>query len=383
VSTRVSIGLGTADAGLAAPAGMPHATLDLGAAHPTAHGVLRLELEVDGETIVRADPVVGHVHRGAEKLLESRDYRQGLALVNRHDWVSAYSGELGLALTVESMLGLEVPERAVWLRTLYAELTRTLAHLAFLGTFPVDGRPGGYVGFGEREAAVRHLEESTGGRLHHMAVRIGGLADDVPDGWLDGLAPVVAGLGSALDRIESEVLAPVSATYAGAGAIAREVLLAHGASGAVGRAGGVDLDLRRDEPYLAYAELGEVLRVPVRTASDVPARLEVTLEQARAALDLVRGCADRLRTIEGPVDTPLPKVLKAPEGVGHGAVESPLGAAGYVVVSRGEKTPWRVKLRTPSFAHASLLGEVLAGTRTRDLAATVCSLFLVIGDIDR
>ncbi len=383
MSTRVSVGIGTADAGLRAPDGMPHVTLDLGAAHPTAHGVLRIELELDGDTIVRADPVVGHVHRGAEKLLESRDYRQGLALVNRHDWVSAYSGELGLALTVESMLGLEVPERAVWLRTLYAELTRVLAHLAFLGTFPVGGRPGGYVGFAEREDAVRLLEAATGGRLHHMAVRIGGLAADLPDGWLDELDPALRALERALEEVRVDVLAAAREVSTGAGVVPREVLLAHGASGAVARAGGWGADVRRDSPYLAYPELDDLLQVPVRTASDVPARLEVAHEQAVVAVELVRACAARLRQVPGPVDVALPKVLRAPEGVGHGVVESPLGAAGFLVVSRAEKTPWRVKLRTPSFAHASLLEAVLPGTPVRELAATLASLFLVVGDVDR
>jgi NADH-quinone oxidoreductase subunit D len=383
VSTRVSIGVGTADTGLAAPEGMPHVTLDLGAAHPTAHGVLRIELELDGETIVRADPVVGHVHRGAEKLLESRDYRQGLALVNRHDWVSAYSGELGLALTVETMLGLEVPERAVWVRTLYAELTRAVAHLAFLGTFPVGGRPGGYVGFADRERAVGLLEAATGGRLHHMAVRVGGLVEDLPEGWLDALDQTLPALERALADVERDVLTPVRAQSAGAGVIARDVLLGHGASGAVARAGGVAADVRVDSPYLAYPDLGEVLRVPVRSASDVPARLEVAHEQALVALRIVRACAARLRRLEGPIAVALPKVLKAPEGIGYGLVESPQGAAGFVVVSRAEKTPWRVKLRTPSFAHASLLAAALPGTPVRDVATTIASLFLVIGDVDR
>src|SRR4051812_28885019 len=161
--------------------------LNIGPQHPATHGVLRLTLTLDGERIVRADPVIGYMHRGAEKLFEVRDYRQILVLTNRHDWLSAFANELGLAMAVERMLGLEVPERAVWLRTLLAELNRALHHLAFLGALP-----GGPATDSAREALQAALEELAGGRVHFMFNRVGGLKEDAPAGWSERCRAAVA-----------------------------------------------------------------------------------------------------------------------------------------------------------------------------------------------
>ncbi len=170
--------------GLPVPArdGLPTQGLDLGPAHPSSHGVIQLRVVVEGDRIVEAEPRIGFLHRGAEKLFEVRDYRQAMVLANRHDWLSAFGNELGIALAVERMLGMEVPERAVWLRTLLAELNRVLVHLAFLGSFPAASgvaRPA-YSLAAEREAVQEVLEEATGGRMHLMFNRVGGLREDVP-----------------------------------------------------------------------------------------------------------------------------------------------------------------------------------------------------------
>jgi NADH-quinone oxidoreductase subunit D len=176
---ELTVGVGVG-AGVAADV-----VLDLGTHHPSTHGMLRLALTLDGDRIVTADPVVGYMHRGAEKLFEVRDYRQVLVLANRHDWLSSFSNELGVVLAVERMLGMQVPARAVWLRTLLAELNRVLNHLMFLGSYPaelaaVEPSRGAHRG---REAVQRVMEEVSGGRLHYMFNRVGGLQSDVPDGW--------------------------------------------------------------------------------------------------------------------------------------------------------------------------------------------------------
>src|SRR4051812_21971501 len=196
--------------------------LNIGPQHPATHGVLRLALTLDGERIVHADPIVGYMHRGAEKLFEARDYRQITVLANRHDWLSAFGSELGVVLAVERMLGMEVPERAVWLRTLLAELNRVVNHLAFLpGTFAA------------REPLQAVLEEASGGRVHYMANRVGGLKEDVPAGWTDRVRRAVDGLRPDLPT-ELDV-AP------GTGVLSLADAKAYGVSGPVGRASGLDV----------------------------------------------------------------------------------------------------------------------------------------------
>ena len=356
--------------GAAAHAGSD-AVLTLGPHHPSAHGVLQLALVLDGDVVVSADPVVGFVHRGAEKLFEVRDYRQLVMLANRHDWLSAFSNELGIVLAVERMLGMQVPDRAVWLRTLLAELNRVLNHLAFLGATD----PSRAQAFAEREALTAVMEEATGGRVHFQANRVGGLHEDVPRGWTDRVR-------AALDGVRA-VLPGLRASYDGLGegvaVLPPAVVLAHGVSGAPARASGVDLDLRRDEPYLAYGELD--VPVAVRAEGDAAARFACVLDQVAGALALADACLDRLPA--GPVALRLPKTVKAPEGATYAWTENPLGVQGYSLVSRGDRVPWRLAMRTASFNNVSALPAVLPGTRLEDLVTALCSFFFVIGDIDK
>jgi NADH-quinone oxidoreductase subunit D len=365
--------------------------LNIGPQHPATHGVLRLRIVVDGERIVSADPVVGYMHRGAEKLFEVRDYRQIVVLANRHDWLSAFSSELGVVLGVESMLGLEVPERAVWARTLLAELNRVLNHLMFLGSYPLElgAITPIFYAFREREELQAVMEEAAGGRLHYMFNRVGGLKEDLPAGWLDRAAAAVASVRRRLPDLEAMIVGNeiLEARTRGVGVLTPETIAAYGVSGPIARASGVDVDLRRDEPYLAYAELfGDAGpgRVVTRTDGDCLARLEVLLEQVHVSLDLADACIDRMRSLgKGPVNVRLPKVLKVPEGDQYTATENPLGFNGYYLVSRGEKTPWRLKLRSASFNNVSVLGEVLPGNLIADMVAILGSMFFVVGDIDK
>jgi NADH-quinone oxidoreductase subunit D len=354
--------------------------LDLGADHPSTHGGLRLALTLDGDRIVTADPRVGFVHRGAEKLFEVRDYRQILMLANRHDWLSAFANELGVVLAVERLMGLGVPPRAIWLRTALAELNRASAGLAFLGTVPAD--PGGSVvpTTAEREALLAVLEEVSGGRVHFMFNRVGGLKEDLPAGWIDRTLATVDRVAASVVELAARLLAaPEVVRATGRGLVERRLVEGYGLSGPVARASGIALDLRRDEPYLGYGELD----VPsgIRTAGDVPARLACLADDVVGALRLVRRCLESLPA--GPIAVRLPKVVRAPEGETYAWTENPLGITGYHLVSRGGTSPWRLKVRTASFATLSALPEVLPGVELPDLPMVLASLFFVLGDADR
>ena len=359
--------------------------LTLGPQHPSTHGALRVRLDLDGDVIRAAEPIVGYLHRGAEKLFEVRDYRQIMVLANRHDWLSAFANELGVALAVERLMGMEVPERATWLRTALAELNRVLNHLMFLGSYPVElgAVSPAVAALAEREAIQAVLEEASGGRMHFMFNRVGGLKEEVPSGWTGRARAAIDGVHHRLPELAGLIRDNETflARTVGVGVLSAEQAAGYGASGPVARASGLDLDLRRDEPYLAYGELS--VPVVTRTAGDAHARFECLLDQIFVSLDLARNCLDRVDRLTGPVNVRLPKVVRAPEGHTYAWTESPLGLNGYYLVSRGEKTPWRLKLRTASFANVQTLSSLLPGNRVADLVAILGSLFFVVGDIDK
>ncbi len=392
-SPDLIVGIGNALLGLdptATSASALARTITLGSQHPSTHGVLRIRLWLDGEHITRAQPIVGHLHRGAEKLFEARDYRQIMALANRHDWHGAFTSELGVALAVEEMLGIDVPARATWIRTLLCEITRMLSHLLFLGAFPwPDLERGAHLvtTYPEREALQRVLEQISGGRMHVMFACVGGVKADAPEGWLSNVSAALGAVRAAVPEIAHRIAEErFVALTRGIGSITSAQVLGYGLSGPVARASGVDLDLRRDAPYAAYGELAVSgdLRVVSRTQCDSLARFACLLEEIEVSLRLAEACVARVESIgPGPVNVKLPKVLKAPEGETYAAVEGPLGTNGYYLVSRGQKTPWRLKLRSASFNNVSVLAELLVGERVADLETILASLFFVIGDIDK
>lgn len=362
--------------------------LNIGPQHPSTHGVLRLRLVLDGELIVHAEPVIGYMHRGAEKLFEVRDYRQIIVLANRHDWLSAFANELGVVLAVERMLGMEVPERAVWARTLLAELNRVLNHLMFLGSYPLElgAITPIFHAFRDREEIQSVMEEISGGRMHFMFNRVGGLKEDLPAGWLGRVRHAVGEVRARMPVLHDLVHGNeiFRARTSGVGVLSPETVHAYGVSGPIARASGVDFDLRRDEPYLAYGELADVLRVVTREEGDCLARFSCLLEQVDVSLDLADACVDRLEQLPpGPINLRLPKVLKAPEGHTYAWTENPLGLNGYYLVSRGEKTPWRMKLRSASYNNVQVLSEMLPGCLVADMVAILGSMFFVVGDIDK
>jgi NADH-quinone oxidoreductase subunit D len=367
----------------AAARGVADVLLDVAPQHPSAHGALKLALTLDDDRIVTAEPVVGFMHRGAEKLFEVRDYRQIVMLANRHDWLSAFANELGVVLAVERMLGMEVPARAVWLRTLLAELNRALNHLMFLAGFALEmgSAPAAAAGFAGRERLQRLMEEATGGRVHFMFNRVGGLETDLPNGWRHSCTEAVSDVRRLLMADIAPLLADeqVVARTRGVGVLSVADVAAYGVSGPIARASGFDMDLRRDDPYLAYPDLD--VDVVLGRNGDCLDRMRCLLEQVGVSLDLVEQCLGRLPA--GPIDVKLPKTVRAPEGSAYVWTENPLGAMGYYLVSRGQPTPYRLAMRTASFNNVSALAAVLPGTKVADLVTVLTSMFFITGDIDK
>ena len=388
--------------------------------------MLGLSLTLDAQRITAAEPVIGYVHRGAEKLFEARDYRQIIVLANRHDWLSAFSSELGVVLAAERLAGIEVPPRGVWARTLLAELNRVLSHLAFLSSYPPEiaaagagpeaaaagagpedsaasaGQEAASAGqeaaattgpeaatraaFDARELIQAVMEEISGGRMHYMFNRVGGLLAELPAGWLGRVHRAVGQVRAALPVIGAVVSEHEGfrERTRGVGKLTGEQVRQYGVSGPAARACGVDFDLRRDEPYLAYGELAGVLQVVTRAEGDCLARFECLLGQVGGSLDLADACASRLAALPpGPLSARLPKVFKVPEGHAYAWTENPLGINGYYLVSRGGKTPWRLKLRSASFSNVQVLSELLPASHVADLPAILGSMFFVVGDMDR
>lgn len=370
----------TLTAGIGVAAAGADLAVDLGPLHPAGHAGFRIELTVGADDVIEsAEARIGYMHRGAEKLFEVRDYPSILALANRHDWLAAFSGELGVALAVEELLGIAVPERAVWLRTLLAELGRASSHLAFASGLPgIDPA----AAWRARELPQQLLTAATGGHLHQMAVAIGGLRRDVDAAWLDDVTATTGRLRSELAGLLAGVdLGPAQ----GLARLPADTAVALGVSGVNARASGVALDVRLAEPYLAYAELAAagVLRLQLGAAGDAAARFALLVEELGTTLDLVDECAARLHGIAGPVDVRLPKVIRAPEAMTTCWTETPLGAASWLLVSTGDKVPARLKLKAPSFATLQALTYVLPGTTLSQLPLALRSLLFVVGDADR
>lgn len=370
--TEATVGVGMAPADIA---------LDLGDLHPSGHGALRLRCRIDGDRVVAADPEPGLLHRGTEKLLEARDYRQALMLANRHDWLGATVSEIALATAVEQLLGLEVPRRAVWLRTLLCEMARAsaaLLHLAGAVCMPPHGvAVRDAPGIAAREAWLECLEAFSGGRVHPMAARIGGLAHDAPADWGQRIQ-------AAIDVTRAEMPAVVEALAItvppGIARLDREAAVRWSVGGPVARASGLAEDLRRDAPTLAYPELGDVIRVIATEEGDALARYRVLADQVVADLEVITACWARVP--EGPIGVRLPKVVRAPEGAAYAVLESAMGPSGAYVVSTGGTTPWRVRLRTASYANVQAMGDALEGTSLADLPVAVGSFLFVAGDLD-
>lgn len=358
--------------------------LNIGPQHPSTHGVLRVVLELDGEVIRRAEPVIGYMHRGAEKLTEFRDARQVLVLMNRHDWISAFNNELGWTIAVERLANIEVPDRAQWIRTMFAEWNRILNHLMFAGSFPLElgAMTPIFYSFIERELVQDLLESATGARMHHSYCRVGGLKDDLPAGFLKESAVCVQAVRTWVKTFENLIMGNeiIFARCRNVGVLPADVAIAYGTSGPVLQASGVAMDPRKDEPYEKYAEVE--FEVPVGKTGDSYDRLWVLVERVKQSLNIIEQCMEKLPAGKFRADK-LPKKLTLDDGEVYVRTENPLGLMGYYVVGNGEKEPYRVKMRTASFSNVSVIPAILPGTVLPDLIAVMGSIFFVVGDVDR
>jgi NADH-quinone oxidoreductase subunit D len=355
---------------------LPHdVVLDIDDRHPLSHGALQLELTLDGDTITSATPRIGFMHRSAEKLFESRDYRQIMMLANRHDWLNAFHGELVIALALEEALGLTPPPRATWTRLLLAEMNRISTHLLFLSfVTDVDLR-------GLREPMLEFQQRVSGSRIHPMINRIGGLAHGLDDADLAEVTRLIDVVNAQLDTVSTDHL---HGSLRGLASVSADVVTAWNISGVTAMATGVTRDVRFDQPYLAYLELATLAPVPTDTAGDALARYRCLIDQIRASSAMIHAAMAKLTELSGEdIHVPLPKVVRLPQSQTYVQVESPLGATGALVVSAGDKTPWRLKLNTPSFHLMQALQVIMPGNSIADCDHLLMSLPLVIGDVDR
>jgi len=357
--------------------------LNLGPQHPATHGTLRIVVRLDGERVVSADPIIGYMHRGYEKLTEFRTYPQITTLINRIDWLSSFANEVPFMTAAEELMGIEAPPRAVYIRTVLTELSRIATFLLFLGEMglQVGALTPAFYGFRDREYVLNLIEAATGGRFHPNFNRIGGLKDDLPWGWIAECRSTMKVVLDSCDDFEDLVLGNeiFEARTRGIGIIPSGVGAGYGVSGSNLRASGRDWDLRRDRPYLAYPDLD--FQVWTHPDGDSYARYWVRLQETREAARIVLQCLAQIPS--GPVMAKVPRIIKVPEGEVWVETENPLGQMGYYVVSKGATGPFRVKIRSASFSNVSILPWLLRGVYVPDVITILASLYFILGDIDR
>ena len=359
-------------------------TLNVGPQHPATHGTLRVILQLDGEQVVNADPIMGYMHRGYEKLSEVRTFPQVTTLINRIDWLGSFANEVPFILAAEQLMEIEAPPRAQWIRTILFELARIANVTLFLGDMGVQlgAVSPVFYAFRDREYILNQIEAATGGRFHPNFDRIGGVKDDLPAGWIADTKVALKEIRDFCDEMEDLLVGNeiFTARTRGIGIIPADVGLSYGLSGANIRASGVDWDLRRDAPCgLAYDQVD--WKVWTHPDGDSFARYWVRLQEVREACSIVEQLLDGLPS--GPIMAKVPRIIKVPEGEAYVATENPLGEMGYYVISQGGLTPFRVKIRSASFSNMSITPWLLKGTYVPDVITILASLYFILGDIDR
>ncbi|CAN5459233.1 NADH-quinone oxidoreductase subunit D [soil metagenome] len=359
-------------------------TLNIGPQHPATHGTLRIVTQLDGEQVTSAEPIMGYMHRGYEKLTEVRTYPQITTLVNRIDWLGSFANEVPFILAAEELMEIEAPPRAQWIRTILFELSRIANVTLFLGDMGVQlgAITAVFYAFRDREYVLNLIEGVTGGRFHPNFDRIGGLKDDFPKGWIAETKSVMDKVRNFCDEMETLLLGNeiFETRTRGVGVIPGEVALGYGLSGANLRASGIDWDLRRDgDSPLAWRECDWT--VWTHPDGDSFARYWVRLQETREAANLVDQLLDGLPS--GPVMAKVPRIIKVPAGESWMSTENPLGEMGYYVVSKGDLGPFRCKIRSASFSNISVVPWVMRGVYVPDVITILASLYFILGDIDR
>jgi NADH-quinone oxidoreductase subunit D len=391
------------------PAAQNIMVLNMGPQHPSTHGVLRVILELDGETVLKADPVIGYLHTGIEKSCEAKTYSQVITLTDRIDYLAPLSNNLGYCLAVEKLLGIEVPKRAQYVRVLLTELTRIASHLVWLGTHAIDlGAMSVFLySFREREEIMKIFEYVSGQRMMTSYFRIGGLALQPPPGWLDRVRRVIDSLPGHIDQYEDLLTNNhiwIGRTR-GIGILSADDAIAMGVSGPLLRASGVAYDVRRAFPYSSYDEFD--FNVPTQTAGDCYARYLVRLAEIRESIRIVTQAMAKVPA-DGPFRAEVPGVIPPsreemktsiegliyhfkiftegfapPAGEVYQAIESPRGELGVFVVSDGSPKPYRVKFRAPSFVNLQSLPRLAVGQLIADVVACIGTTDIVLGEVDR
>jgi NADH-quinone oxidoreductase subunit D len=360
--------------------------VSLGPQHPSTHGVFRMNVVLDGETVVSLKPVFGYLHRNHEKIAEGVTYLSSMPYTDRLDYICPLTNNWAYAHAVEKLAGIEVPERAEYMRVITAELTRLINHTAFAGFFLGDMGAWGSAlmyAFREREKILDLFEDLTGARMMSNFMRFGGCRNDLPEGWAKRASAVVDGYGPFLDEMETFLLGNeilLSRTQ-NVGQVPRELLINAGVTGPMLRAAGVNYDIRKAEPYGIYDRFN--FRIPLGEAGDCYDRLMIRFLEMRESLKILRQALDELP--EGDYVHPKAKIrnFKPPVGEAYARIEGPKGELGFYLISDGTVNPFRYRIRPPSFINLTLLEDMCLGLDLADVVVILGSVDIVLGEVDR
>lgn len=357
--------------------------LNVGPQHPSTHGVLRIVVKLDGEIITEAEPVTGYLHRGTEKLAESLNYTQIIPYTDRMDYVSAMTNNYVLCYAVEKMMGIEVPERAQFLRLIVMELQRIASHLVWWGTYLLDiGAMSPFLyAFSDRERILQLFNELCGARLTYNYMRVGGVKWDAPEGWIDRVKEFVKYMKGRLDEYHELVSGNeiFLSRVKGVGAYDAQTALEYGLSGPNLRCTGVKWDLRKNEPYCIYDRFE--FDVPVGQNGDCYDRYYVRMEEIRQSLRILEQAIEQFPP-EGETMGKVPRVIRPPAGEVYVRIESPRGELGCYLVSKGKTEPYRLKFRRPSFVNLQILPKLLVGESMTNLVTILGAIDIVLGEVD-
>jgi NADH-quinone oxidoreductase subunit D len=357
--------------------------LNMGPQHPSTHGVLRLVLKLEGETVVDCTPVIGYLHRGIEKILENRPVMGGIRYMDNADYLSPMLNEIAYAGAVEQLMGMEPPRRAQYIRLLTGEMQRIASHLVAVGTYLVD--LGAFTPilwtFRDREGILSLFEALGGSRFNVNYLRVGGVLHDFPKGWLKACETYFDQFEKNMVELEGLITGNeiFESRTQGVGYVDPQQAIAYGLTGPMLRASGVNWDLRVNRPYMAYREVP--VNVQVRQEGDCYARYKVRIQEIWESIRLCRVAMDKMPG--GSIGTRTPIALRPPRGETYFAIESSKGELGVYFISDGSEYPWRAKLRGPSFVNLQILPELLRGHKMSDVVAIMGSLDIVLGEVDR